>query len=172
MTSRDGVHWDRTFPEAWLRPGRDPRNWTQRGNMVARGILETEPDEFSLYVSEHYEWPDNRLRRISVRRHGFGSVHAGALGGELITRPLVNAGKRLALNFATSAAGSVRVELQDAHGSPISGYSLDDCPEIYGDEIAHTVAWRTGADLSRWAGQSVRLRFALSDADLFALQFV
>ena len=90
----------------------------------------------------------------------------------MITRPLVYAGNRLTLNFAASAAGSVRVELQDAHGLPIGGHSLDDCPEIYGDEIAHTVAWRTGADLSPLAGQSVRLRFALSDADLFAIQFM
>ena len=35
MTSRDGVVWDRTFREAWLRPGPDPRNWTQRSNMPA-----------------------------------------------------------------------------------------------------------------------------------------
>ena len=29
MSSRDGAVWDRTFLEAWLRPGPDPHNWTQ-----------------------------------------------------------------------------------------------------------------------------------------------
>ena len=30
MSSRDGVHWNRPFPEAWLRAGLDERNWTHR----------------------------------------------------------------------------------------------------------------------------------------------
>ena len=53
----------------------------------------------------------------------------------------------------------------------IPGYTLDDCPEIIGDEIERRVAWKQGADVSRLAGQPVRLRFVMKDADLFALQF-
>jgi hypothetical protein len=34
------------------------------------------------------------------------------------------------------------------------------------------VEWRGGSDLSSLAGQPIRLRFWLKDADLFALQFV
>jgi hypothetical protein len=49
----------------------------------------------SMYISEHYEWPDNRLRRITVRRHGFASVHTGASGGEFITRPVTFTGRNL-----------------------------------------------------------------------------
>jgi hypothetical protein len=45
------------------------------------------------------------------------------------------------------------------------------CPEIIGDEIARVVARKAGPDVSRLAGQPVRLRFAMKDADLFALQF-
>jgi len=33
------------------------------------------------------------------------------------------------------------------------------------------VAWRAGPDVSRLAGQPVRLRFVMKDADLFAIQF-
>ena len=80
MSSRDGENWDRTHLESWLRPGTDQRNWTHRSNMPAWGIVQTSPDEFSMYVSEHYAWPDNRLRRVTVRRHGFSSAHAGFLG--------------------------------------------------------------------------------------------
>ena len=67
MTSRDGVQWDRTFREAWMRPGPDPRNWSHRSNMPGTGIIETAPGEWSLYISEHYGWPTNRLRRLTVR---------------------------------------------------------------------------------------------------------
>jgi len=171
MSSRDGVHWDRTFMEAWVRPGPDERNWTQRGNMPAWGILQTSPDEFSMYISEHYEWPDNRLRRITIRRHGFASVHAGYSGGEFTTRPLTFSGRRLILNYATSAAGSVQVEVQDEGGSALAGFALSDMEPLYGDELDAVARWRGGDDLSALSGRPVRLRFALKDADIYAIRF-
>lgn len=171
MSSRDGVNWDRTFAEAWLRPGPDLRNWTQRGNMPALGVLETGPDEFSMYASEHYEWPTNRLRRLTMRRHGFGSLHAGAARGEFTTKPLTFRGSQLTLNYATSAAGSVRVEIQDDTGRPLPGFTLADCRPIFGDEFQRAVTWNPGGDVSPLADKPVRLRVELVDADLFALRF-
>jgi hypothetical protein len=170
MTSRDGVHWNRTFMEAWLRPGRDDRNWTERSNMVAYGCIETTPEEFSFYVSEHYRWDDNRLRRLAVRKHGFASVSAGYEPGEMTTRPIVLEGDRLLLNYSTSAAGSIRVEVQDEFGQPIEGLTLSDMEALYGDNLAEVVQWRTTSDLSAWRGQTVRFRFVLQDADLFAIR--
>jgi hypothetical protein len=170
MSSRDGVHWDRTFLQAWLRPGPDERNWTQRSNMPATGILQLSPDEFTLYASEHYEWPDNRLRRLTVRRHGFASVHAGASPGEIVTPPLTFAGKRLILNYATSAAGSIRAEIQDAEGKPAPGFGLDDMAPLFGDQLDAVVSWKGGADLTPLIGKTVRFRFVLRDADLYAIR--
>jgi photosystem II stability/assembly factor-like uncharacterized protein len=170
MSSRDGQNWDRRFLEAWLRPGPDERNWTHRSNMPAWGIVQTAPDEFSMYVSEHYQWPDNRLRRVTIRRHGFASIHAGAEGGEFTTRLLTFDGDRLVLNYATSAAGSLRVEIQDEHGKPLPGFSLNDMDDLFGDELDAVVSWKSGSDLSNFAGKPVRFRFVLRDADLFALQ--
>ena len=172
MSSRDGVNWDRSFPEAWVRPGLDKRNWTQRSNMPAWGIVQLSPDEFSLYITEHYGWPDHRLRRLTVRRHGFASAHAGALGGEFSTRPLVFSGRQLVLNYATSAPGSIRVEIQDAAGQPLPGFALADMPPLFGDELDAVVSWKAGSDLSRIEGQLVRIRFVLKDADLFALRTI
>lgn len=40
MSSRDGHHWDETFREAFLRPGRDQRNWTDRSNEMAWGMVD------------------------------------------------------------------------------------------------------------------------------------
>ena len=76
------------------------------------------------------------------------------------------------MNFASSAAGSIRVELQDAGGKPLSGFALADCQEVFGDSLARRVSWKHGPDVSQLAGQPVRLRFVLKDADLYALQFV
>ncbi len=169
LSSRDGVNWDRHFLEAWLRPGRDERNWTHRNNMPASGVVQTSPDEFSLYVSEHYAWPDNRLRRLTIRRHGFAAMHAGAGGGEFTTRPLTFAGANLRLNYATSAAGSVQVEIQDEQGRPLPGFSLADMEPLFGDEMDALVKWQAGGDLTDLMGQPVRFRFVLRDADVFAL---
>ena len=69
-----------------------------------------------MYLSENYGWSTNRLRRVVVRPHGFASVRAGYRGGELLTRPLLLEGAALRLNYATSAAGSLRVEVQDESG--------------------------------------------------------
>jgi hypothetical protein len=89
----------------------------------------------------------------------------------LVTKPLAFAGQLLEINYSTSAAGSVRVEIQDASGRPLPGFSLADCPEIIGDEIERAVQWKRGADVSSLARKPVRLRFVLKDADLFAIQF-
>ena len=89
-----------------------------------------------------------------------------------MTKPLVFAGEQLNINFSTSAAGSVRVEIQDAGGSAVEGFGLEDCEEIFGDEIEKGVKWKEGSDMGKLAGQPVRLRFALKDADLFAFRFV
>lgn len=171
MTSRDGHHWDRRFLEAFLRPGPDPENWTERNLYIGPNVVPTGPAEMSLYYMEHYHHPSVRIRRATLRTDGFVSVNAPYAGGEVVTRPLTFEGDSLVLNYATSAAGSVRVEVQDEAGEPLPGYALEDCEQIYGDAIEQVVEWRNGPDLGRLAGIPVRLRFALKDADLFALRF-
>jgi hypothetical protein len=170
MSSRDGQNWDRTHIDSWLRPGTDQHNWTHRSNMPAWGIVQTGPDEFSMYVSEHYGWPDNRLRRITMRRHGFSSAHAGARGGEFTTQPLTFSGEKLVLNYATSAAGSIAVEIQDESGKPLPGYAVADMKPLYGDELDAAISWKSKKDVSGVAWKPVRLHFVMQDADLYSFR--
>src|SRR6185436_9843177 len=144
---------------------------THRSNMPARGVVQTGPGEFSMYASEHYAWPDNRLRRLTVRRHGFASMHAGHGGGEFTTLPLTFSGTNLLLNYASSAAGSVQVEIQDAEGKPVPDFSLADVKLLFGDELEAVVRWKSGKDVSSLMGTPVRLRFVMKDADLYSLRF-
>ena len=171
MTSRDGLRFDRRFMEAFIRPGPDPLNWGDRSNMMSRGIVRTGPAELSIYYSEHYRSPTCRTRRATLRLDGFVSVNAPFGGGELVTRPLVFDGNRLVLNYASSVAGGLRVEVQEPDGRPIDGYALEQCAEVFGDEIERTVAWDRGSDLGSLAGRPVRLRFAMKEADLYSIQF-
>jgi hypothetical protein len=126
----------------------------------------------SLYYMEHYRTNDVQIRRGVLRIDGLTSVQANFAGGEFVTRPLTFTGEQLTINYATSAAGSVKVEVQDATGTPIPGFTLDDCPELYGDRLDQTVNWTAGSSLKTLAGQTIRLRFVMRDADLYALQFV
>jgi hypothetical protein len=171
MASRDCVHWTR-YLEAWMRPGLDQRNWTERNNYPIWGIVQSSPDEWSMYISEHYRQPDvpGRLRRLAIRPHRFVSVRAGYGGGEMVTKLLTFRGRELRLNYSTSAAGSLRVEIQDEAGSPLPGYSLDDMQPLFGDELDRAIAWRSGGDLAKLIGRPVRLRFRLKDADIFAFR--
>lgn len=164
MTMRAGSNaYQRTFKEAFIRPGPNPARWGNRANYMALNIVPTGSAEMSLYHGSG--------ARYVLRTDGFASVNAPWSGGELLTQPLVFSGRELALNYSTSIAGRIVVEIQDAAGVPIPGYTLDDCPEIIGDEIERVVTWKRGTDLGALAGRPVRLRFVMKDADLFALQF-
>lgn len=171
VTSRGGLRYQRTFLEAFLRPGVGLENWVSRSNYPALHVVQTGPATMSFYVNRNYGQPTAYLRRYELRLDGFASAHAGYAGGELVTKPVRFEGARLELNYATSAAGGVRVELQDAAGRPLSGFAGSDAPVLIGDEISRVYGWTGGTDLSRLRGQPVRVRFVLKDADLYSYRF-
>lgn len=173
MTSRDG-HTFHRWTEALIPVTAPEDRDGNRSNYMAWGMFELpgRAGELSVYATEaYYTGPDSRLRRFTYRSDGFVSVHAPASGGELLTRPLVFKGRELVINHATAAAGSIRVEIQDADGKPFPGFALADSAEITGDQIEQVVSWKNGADVNSLAGRAVRLRFALKDADVYSMRF-
>lgn len=118
------------------------------------------PRELSLYATERYLTSDARLRRYSLRLDGFVSMRAPLSGGEFVTKPLRFDGDDLTLNFSTSAAGSIRLELQNPSGQPYQGFLLSKSPELFGDDLQRVVQWPNGADV-------VNSRGARSDSDSF-----
>ena len=178
MASRDGVTFKR-WNEGFLRPGIErPGTWNYGHQFIAwhpietKGTLEGAPNELSLFAVESY-WTgtSDLLRRYTLRLDGFVSASAPMKGGELITKPLTFTGKTLSLNLATSAAGWLRVELQDGDGKPLNGFAMEDCEELFGDTHDRTVVWKSPRDLASLAGQVVRVRFVLHDADLYSFRF-
>jgi hypothetical protein len=178
MSSRDGETFKR-WGEAYIRPGPNSvDSWVYGDNCIAWGLIETEadslgaPPELSLYVTEGY-WQGRSMnvRRYSTRIDGFVSLHAPLAGGACLTKPLIFDGRRLFLNYATSAAGSLRVEIQDHEGRPVPGFSLEESEEIFGDSLNQVAHWAGGSDLGSLSGRPIRIRFALKDADLYSIQF-
>lgn len=177
MSSRDGVRWT-LYPEAFINPGPNPRNWSHRANTPLPGFIQTSESELSMFIERDYTYASNRVERMVLRTDGFVSLRAGYPGGEWVSKPLVFRGSSLFLNFTTSANGSIRVEIQDAtSGEPIPGFQLDESPLLFGDRISGQVDWGHAKGitdrnpLDALQGRAVRLRFVMKDADLYSLQF-
>ena len=171
LTSRGGTVYDRTFMEGFIRPGLSLSDWVSRTNYPALNVLQTSETEISIYVNSNYTQPTSYLRRFSLRLDGFASVKAPYAGGELITKCFTFDGTELHLNFATSAPGEIKVEIQDEQGQAIPGFTASEATPLIGNFIDKTASWYHGTGVSELAGKTVRLRFVMKDADLYAIQF-
>ncbi len=168
MSSRGGTKYDRTFMEGFIRPGPDKNNWFGRTQTIAPLVIPTGANEISLYCSRHYSLPTVHIERMALRTDGFVSINASYQGGTLLTKPLIFQGDKLELNYSTSAAGSMQVEILAAGGAD-GQKVLARSKLLIGDEIDGPVSWQEGTDL---AGKPVRLRFVMKDADLYSFRFV
>jgi hypothetical protein len=151
----------RTVLEALMEQG-----MVRRGDKIWQfGTVRFTEHAGALYGGvEHEGGAHDRLLRLTQRLDGFVSLDAGPEGGSAITKPLTFKGTRLTLNMA--AKGSVRVALLDDAGNVIPGY---ESAEATGDAVSQEI--RFTSDLAALEGKSVRLRFELKDAKLFAFQF-
>ena len=196
--SRDGISWTRYDRRAFVDLGMKDQ-WDSRSIYMAYGIVEgADNNELFMYYcgsntlhgwdrdDQHAQRNKKLLTRaggapaeemcgigrLVVRRDGFISAQADYAGGEFVTPPLTFKGEQLVLNVDTSALGQVRVELLGEDSKPIPSYTLNDCDEIYtANEINRTVTWNGESSLRGLAGRTIRLRFVMRDADLYAFQF-
>ena len=171
MSSRGGNRYTRTFMESFIRPGIGLQNWVSRSNYPALNVVQTSPTEMSVFVNEDYAQPTAHLKRYSLRLDGFTSISAPYKGGEVITKLFTFSGKELEINYSTSAAGEIRVEIQDEHGKPIPGFTMQESQTVIGNEIMRTVSWNGKENVEALASKPVRLRMYMKDADLYSLRF-
>jgi hypothetical protein len=178
ICSRDGrsfFRWD----DAFIRPGfRTKHNWAYGDNYIAWHVIETQSkfddqaNELSIFATESYfTGTMSRLRRYALRLDGFASIYAPGKRGEVITKPLIFTGAELGLNFSTSAAGNIFVEIQDKNGQAIPGFTIEECQQIFGDALDYSVRWTKNSNLKSLEGKVVRLRFVLKEADIFSFIF-
>ena len=171
MCSRDGRNWHRN-DEAFLRPGPEyPTNWVYGSCYPCIGMTES-PSEIpggdpllNIYVyRNHWSGEPTVLERYAIRKDGFVSLHAGIEEKHLLTKPFVFSGNAMTLNFSTSALGYVRITLiRD------DGVRTSTC-ELFGDSTDRQVHF--DKPLEEFAGRNVRMLIELSDADVYAFQFL
>ncbi len=178
ITSRDGIHFHRS-PQRRPFIGLGPQGTFWSGQIYPDGNAIRVGDELWFYFAgldvhhkEQYQKVSHGARgRAVLRLDGFISADAAYTGGELTTVPLVFEGHRLQLNVDTSAGGTVRVEIQDADGTPLKGFSEEDADEINGNYIRKVVTWNGNCDVAALSGKPIRLRFLMRDTKLYSFQF-
>jgi hypothetical protein len=171
MTSRGGNVYDRTFMEAFLRPGTGLNHWSARTNYPSLNVVPTGTEEMSLYVNQDYAQPTGHLRRYSLRLDGFTSINGPYEGGTVTTRPFTFTGSELEINYSTSAAGEIRIAIQDENGHPIPGFSMEEAETLIGNAISRKVSWKGGTSVAGLRSRPVRLHIYLKDADLYSIKF-
>ena len=134
------------------------RSAAARGNLLSGSTLKGVQRFGQDLASQEYQ---NAFNRYQVNRSNKLNPLQSLMGSG-----------QSATNVMTSAAGQMRVEIQDADGTALPGFTLADCEPIWGDHIARTVGWKGAPDLTVFAGKPVRIRFEMSDADLFSIRFV
>lgn len=106
-----------------------------------------------------------------LRMDGFVSLKGGLEWGSVLTKPIEVTGASLHLN-TDSWRGTVLVEVIDAAtGQPIPGYTRDASRPAVINSIDASVRWQSKADLADLLGKTVRLRFHLWQAELYAFWF-
>ena len=186
MISRDGQNWHRPIREPIIAGG-EPGTASEGGVYGGLGIVSLKPGEWSLPFTPRRashntvffdtELPETGVVPATWRQDGFISLDADGQGS-FTTMIIDFTGNHLELNVWTRLGGEVLVELADAskdnrreHSPAIPGRTFADCDLITGDDVAKTVIWGGNSDLSDLAGKSIRARFKMRRAKLYAFQF-
>ncbi|MBL9213961.1 MAG: hypothetical protein JNG83_00645 [Opitutaceae bacterium] len=193
-TSRDGIHWQRTWDREPFVP-RGPAGSWDHGH-VSMGFAP--PVEMGDNLLFYYTgspvgqgppllgWESELGFGIfKMRKDRFvGHWAERDATGYLLTRQFILDGSRLRLNCLAPPKAydqpdhGIFVEILQAPASgaamgaapPVEGFTLADCDRIRVDQIDRLVTWRGKSDLSALKGKAVYLRFQLKDAALYSFQ--
>ncbi len=174
VTSRDGVHWLREEgdrpPIIELGP---QGSWDQSMN-YPHGIV-VEDEVIKVYYTgspDHHDvFPiHGGVGLATLRKDGFVSLDAGVEVARVLTRPLKNAAGPLHVNCdgsRTDIGGYLQVEVLDAGGRVIEGYSRKECDAIGGDNLDAIVTWGQRRELPTGVGP-IRLHFLMKNTSLYS----
>jgi len=171
MSSRGDNIYNRFFLNAFFKPEYPIESWVSRTNYPVRGIVPAGDYQMAFYIQKNYAQDTAYIQRYLLRLDGFSCLSAGYIEGIITTVPIIFKGDNLFLNFATSAAGYINIEIQDINGNPISGYEFSNSIPLKGNRINFKASWNNISNLSSLQGIPVRLSFKMKDTDLYAIQF-
>jgi hypothetical protein len=174
VTSRDGIHWLR---EEGDRPpileNGPPGSWDQGMNYT--GAVLVEDDTVRVYYNgspDHHDvFPiHGAVGLATLRKDGFASLDSGMAVAKVMTKRLKNTTGQLHVNYdgsRTKIGGYLEVEVLDANGRVIEGYSKRDCDPLGGDSVDEIVTWGERKELPTGVGP-IRLHFLMKNTSLYS----
>jgi hypothetical protein len=175
--SRDGFHWSR--PEArtpFLAGTRKDGDWNRAYLHTMTGVFGILDDKLVFpYTGFSGMAPDGSrgvyhggsIGLAWLRRDGFASMDAGQAEGSLTTRPVRFKGKYMFVNV-DCPEGELRAELLDENDQPIAPFTLAKSNPVKTDSTLHHMTWKGAEDLAALAGKPVKIRFTLTNGELYA----
>ena len=143
---------------------RDDELWFYYGGHRHRGMTQA-----AAWAREYLD--GSAICLAKLRLDGFCSLVGGIEPGSVLTTPIEVDGSELHIN-AEARRGSIRGELLDAaDGRPVPGYSMDESLPVVVDEVDEPMRWKDKKDVSELVGKTVRIRFSLLTAELYAFWF-
>ncbi len=181
--SRDGLTWTRPFRDnAFLPTGAADQFDTARIWSNATPVVLDDEIRF-YYGGAENPWtfgkgergwgsklkmPQTGIGLATLPLDRFAGVRPLEKIAQITLRPrLLTAAKALSLN-ADASAGAVRVELLDAAGYRLPGFTKADAVPLTADGLRQRVAWKE-ADFTKLPAGEVTIRIHLENAELFAL---
>ena len=106
----------------------------------------------------------------TLRRDGFVSMQADQAEGYLITEKISFDGKFLFVNADVQNKKAIlAAEVLDTEGNPIAGYTKKECVVLKKtDSTKQLIRWKNEKDLSALSGKAVRLKFYITNGDLYS----
>jgi hypothetical protein len=195
--SRDGIHFARVNPEQSVIALGIPGEWDEQFLVISDKAIIKDGKISLYYCGQGRDWPcwppknaEENVKHISgrtsrsqmglaqLRLDGFTCLETsdGVSFGRATTK-LLDAGSQtpteMTVNVSQTRPGCdwLQVEVLDAEGNPVPGYSRDDASPIATDGLEAVVRWN-GKGLSSLPARPFRLRFHLHGrARLHAIKF-
>jgi hypothetical protein len=175
--SRDGMNFDKSWIYARkpLVP-RGPAGSFDKDGVKPPAQIVTYKDEHWIFYGGMDERHYSKGRHLNIglaklRLDGFVCLAAADKPGVVVTKPFKCEGDMLEVNV-DAKDGSVRVELLDENGKAIPGFSGAAAKQYKGaDELRLTPQWKSGGVLSSLKGKTIKLKFTLQNARLYAFDF-
>ena len=173
--SRDGFHFARPSHSPFMPVNETDGAWNYGNMQSVNGVPLIVGDSLYIYSSGRSKngvWWDAGVSTglATLRRDGFVSMRAGNKEGFLTTEKLSFDGKYFFVNADVKAKGAqLKVELLDADGNPIPGFTKRDCVVMRGaDKTKQLITWKGKQDLTELKGRTIRAKFYLTRGDLYA----
>lgn len=171
----DGFHWKREFKRPFLPVSENHNAWNAGNVQSTAGCPIIVGDSLYFYVSGRYNskpvHDSNFATGLAMlRRDGFVSLAAGGKEGVAVTPPTAVEGQYVFVNAdVRSRRSQIAVELLDADGNVIPGYSRKECIVMHAaNSTRHRIVWKKKKDVTDFVGKKVCLKFYITNGSLYA----